>query len=369
MAAAAPIPIRRVRRDGQVDLLGEWRPDSKELVLDQPGFPLTPPGVHQIEGELPWVFDEMCPDGFLAMQFARSFPELRLPERRELWSALDVVNVVSQQGGDLSGNLVVGKESLEGRAASTRYGPFLLRPAEELRPLYAAMIDDLLTKPVKSSVGGARPKLVLRLEGGRGLIVKYSPPVSTIMGARWADLLRFEAHAAATLRVEGIDAVESQFLELDGRGFLEIDRFDRFSSWGRMGHVTLHALGAALYGEGSNPVPVVAGLVRDKVLPAEDEDRFRRVHAFSKAIANGDTHLGNYGLLIDDEGRSRLSPAYDVLPMAFAPKHDELPDRLVKRTGPRDAATEQLVQRLIATVEADAGISKELKEAWLRVVA
>jgi serine/threonine protein kinase HipA of HipAB toxin-antitoxin module len=114
---------------------------------------------------------------------------------------------------------------------------------------------------------------------------------------------------------------------------------------------------------------VIARLVRDGHLTAADEERFRRVHAFSKAIANDDAHLGNYGLMIDDGGKARLAPAYDVLPMSFAPKHDELPDRLVKHTGPRDADTDRLVQRLIAAVEADAGISAGFREAWLRVVA
>jgi len=124
----------------------------------------------------------------------------------------------------------------------------------------------------------------------------------------------------------------------------------------------------ALYGEASNPVPVIAGLVRDGHIPPEDGDRFSRQHAFSKAIANTDAHLGNYGLLIDDEGNARLSPAYDVLPMALAPKDGGAPDRLVKHTGTRDAATDELVQRLIAAGEADQVISRNFRESWLRAV-
>ena len=58
--AEEPIPIRRVRRDGEVDLLGEWRASTKELAVDRARFPLTAPGVHKIEGDLPWVFEEMA---------------------------------------------------------------------------------------------------------------------------------------------------------------------------------------------------------------------------------------------------------------------------------------------------------------------
>jgi hypothetical protein len=368
MAAAAPIPIRRVRRDGQVDLLGEWRPDSKELVLDQPGFPLTPPGVHQIEGNLPWVFDEMCPDGYLARQLTRRYPELALPKDRILWTARQVLQIVTGYGAYLSGNLIVGERSM---FRWLKVPP--ATPMNDFRPTlvtaYPKLIDDVLADPQGSSVGGMRPKLVIGAEDGTGLIVKFTPQLSTLLGTRWADLLRVEGLAAEALRAQGIDAVRTRYVEDGNRGYLEIDRFDRLVGGGRVGHVTLFNLGAAVYGEASDPIPVVAGLVRDGHLPSEDQARFQRIHAFSKAIGNDDTHLGNYGLLIDDEGNARLSPAYDVLPMAFAPKHDELPDRLVKHTGPRDAATEQLVQRLIAAVEADAGISKAFKEAWLRVVA
>src|SRR4051812_40886302 len=113
MATEAPVPIRRVRRDGTVDELGEWRPSTKELVLHRAGFPLTPPGVHHIEGDLPWVFDAIAPEGFLASQFSRAFPELHLPADWRLWSPTDVLQILSRRGEDLGGNLVVGNESFD----------------------------------------------------------------------------------------------------------------------------------------------------------------------------------------------------------------------------------------------------------------
>lgn len=364
--AVEPIPIRRVRRDGQVDLLGEWRPTTKELALERSGFPLTRPGIHKIEGDLPWVFDEMAPSGYMARQFSRRYRELRLPRDRNLWSADQVLELISTRGAYLSGNLIVGEQSMRRCLSSPtmRMGEYM--PA--LRQAYASLIDDVLAEPLGSSVGGVRPKLVVGAADGTGVIVKFTPPLSMPAGRRWPDLLRLEAMSADTLRTANMDAVESTYLERGDRGFLEIRRFDRLAGGGRIGHVTLYNLGVALYGEASDPVPVIAGLVHDSHLTPEDAERFTRVHAFSRAIANDDTHLGNYGLLIDDDGKARLSPAYDVLPMAFAPKHDELPDRLVKHTGPRDAQTDELVQRLIAAVEADQGISPGFREAWLRVV-
>lgn len=121
--------------------------------------------------------------------------------------------------------------------------------------------------------------------------------------------------------------------------------------------------------QAADPAPVIAALVRDGHLQAADEERFRRLHAFSRAINNDDTHLGNYGLLIDDAGRATLAPAYDVLPMALAPRHDELPDRFLKRVAPADAGTAALVRRLIEVVERDASMGNEFVAAWSKSVA
>jgi hypothetical protein len=95
------------------------------------------------------------------------------------------------------------------------------------------------------------------------------------------------------------------------------------------------------------------------------------VHAFSRAIANTDAHLGNYGLTIDDDGRSRLAPLYDISPMAFAPRHDEVPPVDVVATrlragpiGAPSSSVRALIEALRARVEDDQRISRPLLEAW-----
>lgn len=94
-----------------------------------------------------------------------------------------------------------------------------------------------------------------------------------------------------------------------------------------------------------------------------------RVHAFSAAIGNNDAHLGNYALLFDDVGRATLAPIYDVLPMVFAPRNDELPDQwITPRPTPIDPAVAPWVDGLVRAVEAEPEISQSFKDLWRRYV-
>ncbi len=355
------IPIRRVRTDGQVDILGQYLPGERRLVLTAPGFPLHVAGEHEVEGDLPWALQDMAPSGYLAGRFAAWFPELNLPADPRLWDADDVLRAVSERGHDLPGNLIVGEESWRRfQAANGRV------PRAAARDLYATLVDDALADARGSSVGGDRPKFTLRLDGGAGLIVKFTPPVDTLLGRRWADLLRLEARCAATLRAHGLPAVRAEFVELEGRGYLEVERFDRLPGGGRRGAVTLFWLGASRYGEDRDPVVVAERLRAQGLLPDDDVRRLALAHAFSAAIGNTDAHLGNYALTIGDQGEVALAPLYDVLPMVFAPRHDELPDaRVTPRQPPTDPAVRALVDDLAVRVRADAALEPALVRAWL----
>jgi hypothetical protein len=45
----------------------------------------------------------------------------------------------------------------------------------------------------------------------------------------------------------------------------------------------------------------------------------RRQHAFGELIGNSDMHFGNLAFWLDDARPFRPTPAYDMLPMAWAP--------------------------------------------------
>lgn len=358
------VPIHQVRSDGTVRQIGEWIGSERRLDLTAPGFPLLGPGSHTIEGELPWVFWDMCPSGFLGRRFANIESELRLSSDPRTWTPTDVMTALTTAGHSLSGNLVLGNASLERVRSEV---PRAITSIHDVHDFDIRALDLEETRD-SSSLGGERPKLAFP-----AALVKYSPPLSTSAGSRWSDLLRMELHSAQTLTAAALRAVRgATFRKLD-RTWLALARFDR--AWqsdtaplGRVGAVTFYWLAMDRFGDVRTPAPQVAErLVAEGHLGSESFGNVDRVHAFSSAIGNNDAHLGNYGLTFDDEGRASVAPFYDISPMALAPAHDELPDaRLLPRTQPIREDVRELVNDLVKRAEADTEISREFLDLWRR---
>jgi hypothetical protein len=55
------------------------------------------------------------------------------------------------------------------------------------------------------------------------------------------------------------------------------------------------------------------------LLPEADASRVRWLDAFGELIGNDDRHFGNMTFFVEPGGKLRLAPAYDMLPMLFAP--------------------------------------------------
>lgn len=110
-------------------------------------------------------------------------------------------------------------------------------------------------------------------------------------------------------------------------------------------------------------------LHREGLVSSTDVDTCDRVHAFSNAIGNTDAHLGNYGLVFDAAGKATLAPIYDVSPMVFAPRHDELPDAWVNpRSTPIRADVVPLVESLVRLARASTDLDPDFLDLWLRYV-
>ena len=351
--------ISRVRLDASIEPLGRWFPERRVLELDRPGFPLLGAGSHQVEGELPWIFWDMCPSGYLG----RRLQARRLSSNPRDWSASDCLRALTEAGHDLAGNLLVGEASVEAFLRWTF-------DAREVGLLLDEVLRDALTPDAPSSLGGERPKLLGYSANGEGYLMKFSPPPLTPQGVRWADLLRAESLCLRTLAAHGVNAADSRAGATRGRTTLHVNRFDRVKNRGRVGAATLYWLAMDRYGDVQVPAPeVLARLHAEGLVDAASVATCARVHAFSAAIGNTDAHLGNYGLIFDEAGKASLAPIYDVLPMALAPRNDELPDAyLERRTASQDPLIASWVSHLAQAMADEPLITDEFKLLWQRHV-
>lgn len=275
---------------------------------------------------LPYYLQDARPAGFFGRAVPSNYPELGLPARVNDWNDDQVLVYLTQHGADGVGDLIVGVEALNKYLAALLSPTFVLtRDRAVAYPKLAAAA--MAGSPPGSSAPGEQPKFTACLSDGEQrthVLVKFSPPRSTAVGLRWADLLTAEFRAHQTLEEGGIPACRSRLLEYADRIFLESDRFDRVGAAGRLGVASLHAVDTARYGKLDNWTAAAARLAQDGLLPAEDAERIRLIDAFGALIANSDRHFGNVTLFDLYQGQFALAPIYDMLPMLFAPQDAQL---------------------------------------------
>lgn len=336
-------PVHRVRADGRAQewarlesLHGGYRvtwagaaPAWAELALDREGF---------TEG-MPFFLTDLRQQGFLGRREAqRVAGALGLPTDPRQWGDDDTLVFLQAEGADLPGDLVLGDVPLRRllaqqidpdpagndaivseRTRGTRYPELAVRVAAGGLP--------------GSSAGGEQPKFLTTLRRRDGavqpVLVKFSPPMDTAAGRRWADLLAAEGHALAVLAEHGLATAGARVVDAGGRRFLEVARHDRLGAHGRRGVVSLEALHGAVETGAARTWPEAAeGLARAGWTEPATADAVRRLHAFGELIGNSDMHFGNLSFQLDDTLPLRLAPAYDMLPMAWAPgPHGEVSER------------------------------------------
>ena len=286
---------------------------------------------------LPWFLDDMRPQGFMGRTFASTHPNLNLGNDPRFWSDDDVLRAMALCGDDLPGNLVVGE------AAFARFHTLPGRASRADSPAdYPALADAAMQGSLSgSSAGGEQPKFcTIVCKGvGRGIgtgdttrhvLVKFSPAGDAPTDQRTRDLLVCEHLALQTLSESGIAAASSRISTGAGRVFLEVERFDRAPigphnplGLGRIGMVSLMVYDAEYVGAMDNWA-ATANRMQDRALLRPDDARtLRLLEAFGVLIANTDRHYGNISLLLDGDDWA-LAPAYDVLPMLYAPVGGEL---------------------------------------------
>ena len=343
--SAIPLPLYQVNTKGEVLEIGR-------IHLTFPPFSTALGRLHTMEWPLghdfkegwfdglPYPLYDMRPQGFLGRHFAIRYGEqLRVSDNPEHWTDDDVLFALSMLGEDTVGNLIVGETSctrfLAHVARIKGGGPVDAISDEAVTAAYPQLAQWAMSEGLPgSSAGGEFPKFTAlrrqRLtEEFRHVLVKFSGSDESESAQRWADLLICEHWALETLRRRlGIAAARTTLYRAGGRVFLEVERFDRHGPLGRSALVSWTALNGAFFGRAGLSWAEVSRLLKARGwLDDEDAARLEALGFFGSLIANSDMHDGNLSFVPSSAG-VRLAPAYDMLPMLYAPqKGVELPSR------------------------------------------
>lgn len=282
-------------------------------------------GTSAVHDDLPWFLYDLRPQGFLGRGFSHQHPELALPANLNSWNSDHILKALVHAGDDLPGNLVVGQpaqDRLLAHAPRIRANT-VTHPAEDYPRLARQALGSALGG---SSAGGEQPKFSA-VRGGHPVLVKFSPAGDSPAEQRWRDLLLCECLALHTLSEAGVAAAHTQIVQAGGRVFLESRRFDR-TAQGRRGMVSLEVYDAHYIGVGTNWAATAQRVDRAGAdrLSAADVRTLCLLDAYGALIANTDRHHGNISLLLQND-QWQLAPAYDMLPMLYAPIHSEVPER------------------------------------------
>jgi hypothetical protein len=187
---------------------------------------------------------------------------------------------------------------------------------------------------IGSSVVGEFPKFTaLRAQNGgpTHVLVKFAGSDNSAGTQRWSDLLICEHLAAQTLAtVPGLTAEKTSILQAGNRTFLEAIRFDRHGRHGRSALCSWAAFNYGWFGLAGRPwTEAAARLLERRLIDGDTAQAIQRLWHFGQMIGNTDMHDGNLSFrprISKQPASLVLAPAYDMLPMLYAPQRGvELP--------------------------------------------
>lgn len=312
------LPLAMVDAHGNTHLAAYIRPLAPSGFFVEPaiGMPKvllgeSGSGLYQ---DLPYFLSDLCPQGFLGRQIAEDLANQsgEFPPDPRHWNANHIGRYLISNGDDLPGNFKFGEQALS---------RVRRRPVVTTENDYPALANSVMNGVIPgSSAGGEQPKFTTFC-GNRSahVIVKFSPQGNSDVARRWRDILITEYHATEALHSQNFPAAETRLLEIDGRLFLESQRFDRTGEFGRMPMLSLQCIDAEFAGIGSEWPKVLDALYRKKMVTWQHVYDAECLRWFGRLINNSDMHLGNLSFAIEGDVFGLL-PVYDMCSMGFAPK-------------------------------------------------
>nr|WP_320010571.1 type II toxin-antitoxin system HipA family toxin YjjJ [uncultured Desulfobulbus sp.] len=312
------LPLGVVDAHGNTDLVAYVRPLAHggffvEPETAMPSLLLGESG-KGIYDDLPYFLMDLCPQGFLGRQLAKAMANQNsdFPSDPRRWRTGHIGRYLVSNGEDLPGNFKFGEQAL----LRVRRRPVVTSEDD-----YPGLADGVMSGEIPgSSAGGEQPKFTAFCgQLSAHVIVKFSPKGTSDVAQRWRDILITEFHATEAMRARNFSAAETRLIELDGRFFLESQRFDRAGEYGRMSMVSLASIDAEFTGLGRSWPHVLHALFEQKLVSWQHLYDATFLWQFGQLIHNTDMHLGNLSMAIEGEV-FRLLPFYDMCSMGFAPK-------------------------------------------------
>lgn len=279
----------------------------------------------------------------VAIPFAQRLPRHHAPRRRNWFSELlpegDYRSYLASLAGisaqDTLGFLAHFGRDVAGAVEIWNSEETLDNPEPYAEPVDDTQIRSYLEDPLrwplgnspttgKTSLAGIQPKVVLAHDGNSWCTVHNGFPSSHILKPMQAGsenpYLFDEEFGTRLARDVGVMNYDTEILEFDGLPVLVIERFDRAGSSRVHQEDFSQALGASgveKYQELGGVVSLrrVANTVERHCEPGELAVLARQV-VFAVAMGNLDLHTKNLGLLHARGEIPRMSPAYDLVPLA-----------------------------------------------------
>lgn len=278
---------------------------------DQPSVALLMPAREQPtwqDGALFAVMDQSLPEGELLLRLSMMFPKQQLQP----------MHLLAMMGQNGIGNLGY---TLPG-AAPTSAPTHIERESLLALPFTPELYEDLVRAYLSSGVGiaGVQPKIMVADRATvpiPSVIVKVASAAYAGLAAN--EFLCLSAAKKAHIPTPGFE------LSHDGQ-MLIVDRFDLnprpdgqierlgFEDIASLMNLRVRDVLSERKYRGS--YQRIGELLRYLQLPGEDLQRFFEQVALSVMVRNGDAHLKNFGVLIQQDGTPRLSPLFDVVTTA-----------------------------------------------------
>lgn len=293
--------------------------------------------------DLPFFLEDLRPSGFLGRLVPRAHPELGAPLDILNWSANDCLRYWTALGWNLVGNLVVGETALQKFLELHQNPQTVVSEPDSPASFPKCALRALEQGNAGSSAGGEQPKFTIDAKPDEpAALVKFSPKLTNPIGRRVGDLLVCEHLCHEILAAHGFPSAKSKVLDVENQVFLRVERFDRVGALGRRGVISLKALSLEFVGSLESWTEIGLGLLEAGLIDDKACERIRVLERFGELIGNNDMHAGNLSFHLRDDLRpGELAPIYDMLPMMYFPRQNELMERTYapKLPIPQEAVT------------------------------